>query len=203
MLVGDVRCATAGAGSSWKLSGGSQWSSGPTNVSKNRHVRRAMRRSASWSVAESRSATDSGGGRLTRRATTGDSSHRATNGRAIHPAPGFAARTSTAMAAASATPPAIWRKNRSSPTPCVALAWAAVIHSRRLRWVTYSRAIVRAIASPISHAWCARNVKPSPTWIDARATSAPTARRWLRFEMPARRGSSPAATGTAAGMTTD
>ncbi len=53
MLVGDVRWATTGSGSSWKLSGGSAWSSGPTNVSKNRHVRRAMRRSAPASAAES------------------------------------------------------------------------------------------------------------------------------------------------------
>ena len=45
MFVGEVRCATTGPGSSWKLSGGSPWSSGPTNVSKNRQVRRAVRRS--------------------------------------------------------------------------------------------------------------------------------------------------------------
>ena len=40
MFVGEVRWATTGVGSSWKLSGGRPWSSGPTNVSKNRHVRR-------------------------------------------------------------------------------------------------------------------------------------------------------------------
>ena len=32
MLVGEVRWATTGLGSSWKLSGGRAWSSGPTNV---------------------------------------------------------------------------------------------------------------------------------------------------------------------------
>ncbi len=36
MLVGEVRCASTGAGCSWKLSGGSQWSAGPTKVSKKR-----------------------------------------------------------------------------------------------------------------------------------------------------------------------
>ena len=36
MLVGDVRCATADTGCSCTLSGGSQWSSGPTKVSKKR-----------------------------------------------------------------------------------------------------------------------------------------------------------------------
>src|SRR5258708_26997216 len=38
MWVGEVRCAMAPAGCSWKLSGGSQWSSGPTKVSKNAQV---------------------------------------------------------------------------------------------------------------------------------------------------------------------
>ena len=41
MLVGEVREAIAGAGYSWKLSGGSQLSSGPTNSAKKRQVRRA------------------------------------------------------------------------------------------------------------------------------------------------------------------
>ena len=44
MFVGEVRWATTGFGSSWKLSGGSAWSSDPTKVSKKRHVRRAVRR---------------------------------------------------------------------------------------------------------------------------------------------------------------
>ena len=41
MLVGEVRCATTGFGSSWKLSGGSIRSSGVTKVSKKRQVLRA------------------------------------------------------------------------------------------------------------------------------------------------------------------
>jgi len=45
MLVGELLCATTGCGSSWKLSGGSQFSVAVTNAVKNRHVRRAMRRS--------------------------------------------------------------------------------------------------------------------------------------------------------------
>ena len=52
MLVGEVRCAIAGFGSSWKLSGGSMWSSAVTNVSKKRQVRRAISRSACVSAAE-------------------------------------------------------------------------------------------------------------------------------------------------------
>ena len=44
MFVGDVRCATLATGCSWQLSGGSQWSSGPTKVSKNAQVLRASLR---------------------------------------------------------------------------------------------------------------------------------------------------------------
>ena len=40
MFVGLVRDAMIGAGYSWKLSGGSQFSSAVTKVSKNRQVRR-------------------------------------------------------------------------------------------------------------------------------------------------------------------
>ena len=40
MLVGEVRCAIRPSGTSWKLSGGSQWSASPTNVSKNSQVLR-------------------------------------------------------------------------------------------------------------------------------------------------------------------
>ena len=109
MFVGDVRCATTGVGSSWKLSGGSPWSSGRTKVSKNRQVRRAVSRSAPTSAGESCSAADSGGGWLARRATRGAASQRTTNGAAIGPAPGFTARTRIATAAAIATPPAICR----------------------------------------------------------------------------------------------
>ena len=109
MFVGEVRWATTGAGSSWKLSGGSAWSAGVTKVSKKRQVRRAMSRSAVVSRSDSCSATDSRGGRLTQRATSGDRSQRPTNGVAIQAASGFATRTRTAATAASATPPAICR----------------------------------------------------------------------------------------------
>ena len=44
MFVGEVREAMPEAGYSWKLSGGSQLSSGLTNFAKKRHVRRAAPR---------------------------------------------------------------------------------------------------------------------------------------------------------------
>ena len=109
MLVGEVRCATTGLGSSWKLSGGSPWSSGATNVSKKSHVRRAIRRRVSTSSFDSSPAGDAEAGRLTQRATTGESSHRTRNGSAIQIALGFTAATTTAVAMARPVPPAICR----------------------------------------------------------------------------------------------
>ncbi len=73
MFVGDVRCATTGLGVSWKLSGGKAWSSGPTNVAKKRHVRRAIRRRARASAAESGWVGSVLRGTLIQRATAGDS----------------------------------------------------------------------------------------------------------------------------------
>src|SRR3954462_9834132 len=97
MLVGDVRWATTGAGSSWKLSGGSQLSAAPTNVSKNSHVRRAVRRSDSISAGDSsaEATTDTGG--LPPRANKGETSHSARNGTANHNAPGLATMTTAAV----------------------------------------------------------------------------------------------------------
>src|SRR5205814_6212495 len=81
MLVGEVRAARAGPGSSWKLSGGSQFSSAVTKVSKKCQVLRAMRRSR-----VNCSALSSGAGRsigiLIHRAIQGAASQRAKNGRA-------------------------------------------------------------------------------------------------------------------------
>jgi hypothetical protein len=74
MLVGEVREAMAGAGYSWKLSGGSQLSSGTDEV---REVapgapgRRAQERPLL--VAQVRGGRHSG--RLIHQPTTGDSSH--------------------------------------------------------------------------------------------------------------------------------
>src|SRR6266446_4703389 len=83
MLVGDVRWATVGFGSSWKLSGGRKASSAPTKVSKKRQVRRAVERRAWRSEEERIRVVDGLGGRLTQRATIGESAHARTNGAAI------------------------------------------------------------------------------------------------------------------------
>src|SRR5579864_4212380 len=99
MFVGEVRWATVGRGSSWKLSGGRKVSSGPTKVSKKRHVRRAVERRIWRSAAERISAGDGRGGRLTQRAASGESTHASTNGAAIAVLSGRAMATTTPLAA--------------------------------------------------------------------------------------------------------
>src|SRR5205807_7444904 len=84
MLVGEVRAATVGVGSSWKLSGGSQFSSAVTKVSKKCQVLRAMRRSR-VNCSTLSSGVGCSMGRLIHHAIQGAVSQRAKNGRAtIH-----------------------------------------------------------------------------------------------------------------------
>ncbi len=83
MLVGDVRWATVGFGSSWKLSGGRKASSGPTKVSKKRQVRRAVERRTWRSEGERSCVVDGRGGRLTQRAASGERAQTSANGAAI------------------------------------------------------------------------------------------------------------------------
>src|SRR5713226_360998 len=199
MFVGDVRCATTGLGVSWKLSGGNAWSSGPTNVAKNRHVRRAIDRRARTSSDESGWVTAVLRGTLIHRATAGDTAHSIRKGSAAGQASGRPHATATDAAPASATPPPIrWQKpRRSRRRP--AFACAAVTHSSSLRCVTYTRTSVRTIASLISQAWCVSIVIVNPICEAARTASLPTARAWLRFEMPRRRGINPLRTGKSEG----
>ena len=108
-FVGDVRCATTEVGSSWKLSGGSAWSAGPTNVAKNRHVRRAISRRARASPGDSALARSGRRGKLIQRAARGDAAQSSRNGSAMGQASGRLHATAAAAAAASATPPLIRR----------------------------------------------------------------------------------------------
>src|SRR5690606_4598636 len=61
MFVGEVRRATVPFGSSWKLSGGSHWSSGPTKVSKKAQVLLASRRSSGTSTTSAADGSGAGG----------------------------------------------------------------------------------------------------------------------------------------------
>src|SRR5436309_13206130 len=80
MLVGDVRWARTGFGSSWKLSGGSPPSAGPRKASKNRQVRRAVARRVLVSCADRSGVDEVRGGRLTHREDRGDTAQRIRNG---------------------------------------------------------------------------------------------------------------------------
>src|SRR3972149_5147535 len=87
MLLGEVRRASAAAGLSWKLSGGSQWSSGPTKVSKKAQVLRETRRRNAVCSGESL-ACGRASDRLSHHASSGDASHRSRIGAAAASAPG-------------------------------------------------------------------------------------------------------------------
>ncbi len=105
MFVGDVRCAVVGCGVSWKLSGGSECDSGPMNVVKYLHVRRAMSRSVCASPADNSAYPLMRPGRLIQRATAGDAAQMIANGSAIGRAMGCRHATSAAAATASTTAP--------------------------------------------------------------------------------------------------
>ena len=152
MLVGDVRWATTGVGVSWKLSGGSALCSGVTKVVKYRHVRRATSRSARASAAESGAARTVVPGRLTQRATSGDSAQSAPTGNAIGNASARRHTTAATTAAASATPPAMRRYNSAGASPAFDAKCSVGVHWSRWRCVTYVRPRARPIASVISHA---------------------------------------------------
>src|SRR5687767_10339672 len=87
MLVGDVRWAAPTGGSSCTLSGGRWLSAGPTNVSKYRHVRRAVVRRNASSAADRRGR---GGavGRLSHHAIAGATNHSPMTGPATTSASG-------------------------------------------------------------------------------------------------------------------
>src|SRR5262245_5851101 len=102
MLVGEVRRATTGCGSSWKLSGGSRLFSAVTKVSKNRHVRRAMSLSDFASFAESSACSAAFGCRLTHDAIEGATSQARTNGNARVRLPRLRRKVPSASAAAIA-----------------------------------------------------------------------------------------------------
>src|SRR5678815_1771838 len=103
MLVGEVRCATTAAGCSWKLSGGSQWSSAPTKVSKNAQVLREMARRKRV-CSGVRCAGLGASGRLTHQAIAGEASQRSRIGAARASAVALEAASQSAAATARTGP---------------------------------------------------------------------------------------------------
>ena len=161
-LVGEVRCATLPSGSSWKLSGGSQWSSSPTKVSKKCQVRRAIRRSARRSVAGQR-ARSTGRGRLTQKATSGERARRARKRRPRAPGPPDGPAT-TRPTPAPGPAPSTSRDEVRRPVPSRCSVGGRGLPLQQFRRVTKSRTSVRTIASTSSRAWSARKTIASRTW---------------------------------------
>src|SRR5665213_702562 len=110
MLVGDVRRATTGAGSSWKLSGGSMFSAGVTNVSKNLQVRLATMRNTVASASGMAVRPRAAGVKLDRSAISGETIHSAAKGSTSANASPPAAIATMHATMASAGAPAIQRK---------------------------------------------------------------------------------------------
>ena len=149
MLVGDVRCATTGCGSSWKLSGGRHGPPAPTKVSKKRQVRRADQRAAT-SASSSVERLDVAG---VRRAADRPAPRRGDSSQSSDERRGATARRRTRRAATSAADaggqhdaaghaPVERRQRRAS---CRAFACAAVTHSSNGAGVTSSgRACARS-----------------------------------------------------------
>src|SRR5438067_13446404 len=130
MLVGDVRCAMSGCGSSSKLSGGSQLSSCPAKVSKKRHVRRAasLAARASFAVNVSTSITL---WRLTQCAIVGDKIHASRKGAATGKADGLSQIIATRVRNAINSAGHIKRRYALRSCLLVFSACAAVTHSSR------------------------------------------------------------------------
>src|SRR5207249_2762198 len=179
MFVGEVRAATVVVGSSWKLSGGSQFSSAVTKVSKKCQVLRAMR----WSkVSCSRLSSGAGCsmGRLIHHAIQGATSQRTKNGRAtIH-------RAGCTRPKEIAPPSAIAGANHIAPyeparsVRALRATSPEVTHSSKCRRVMNTRQSVRPIAVRLRKASFGRNAKVSPIWPSVRFDDASIPRKCIR-----------------------
>ncbi len=125
------------------------------------------------------------GGRLTQRATAGERLQSRRNGAATARLLGRSRSTSAPAAAARTSAPPMRRYTPPMSRERSDLVCAAVVHSSSRRRVTYRRTSVRAIASPMSHAWWARKVMASAICDAEIVKVRPTLRKWVRLEMPA------------------
>ncbi len=144
MLVGDVRSATIGSGSSWKLSGASQCVSSVTNFSKYIQCSFAYLRAA-WRSASVRCISPRIAGRLSASAMLGLASQTRTSGSVLMTnrkrslaleAPPIVTWNpmSTPSTRHSAVTGHILRQvSNSEPAPSARSTCEAVCHSRRLR----------------------------------------------------------------------
>ncbi len=152
-FVGEVRCATMPRGCSWKWSGGSQWSSGPTSRSKYSQVRRAIRRSC-WRCPMDSGCCLGAIGLLIHSATSGEASQASRSGAAAGSAGKLLNPISAANPTAIAGAPPICFHRRVSlvSLPNRRIVCAAVVHCRSRLWLMVRRTSVVPIASTISRA---------------------------------------------------
>ena len=176
MLVGEVRCATLTTGCSCTLSGGSQWSSGPTYVSKYAHVLRAsLRRKCVWSTVslalaprERTADPPRDGGRCSPQQQDRPGYRQCAGDRC-------ATRRSHAAAAMTGAIPSSDTKRQVRAAALLACARSTSLdgfHSRRRRCVMSIRPIVRTIASRLK--------RPRRAGRRARAAPARRAARGVR-----------------------
>ena len=160
MLVGEVRWAMSGAGSSCRLSGGSQWSAAPTWVSKNAQVRRASARKKSRCLAcgTKRPALR---GWLIHQAMRGEASHRISSGAARTSASGRRSASAAPSSSASTGPMAISFHSAAGVLRLVRATSLEVCHSSRCRWLAPMRHNVRTIASRLYCTSCGSHANAS------------------------------------------
>ena len=193
MLVGDVRCASAGSGTSCRLSGGRWLSSAPTQRSKKRQLSRARPCRNTRSLSRSSSS-----GLLPRvraahqlvRGEPAQSVNRSTPSTGCSPH-----NEAIARPAHSSDTGACCRRNEGRSWRAAACACAAVVHSSRLRRLTTIRQSERRAASVSRRAWAA-------SWLNCQAAAAraltnsppPTWKKWphaIRLRVGTRPASEP------------
>src|SRR5437762_2788611 len=179
MLVGDVRAATVGAGSSWKLSGGSQFSSAVAKVSKKCQVLRAMRRSR-VNCSTLSSGVGCSIGKLIHDAIHGAASQRTKQGTVTLRCAGCMTPKETALANAIAGANHIAAYEPARSVRALRATSPEVTHSSKYRRVINTRQSVRPIAVRLRKASFGRNAKVSPIWLRVRFADANIPRKCIR-----------------------
>ena len=166
MLVGEVREATSGTGSSWKLSGGSQLSRAVTKVSKNRQVLRAVRRRKASCPGFNSGARGSIGW-LMRQAIQGRRTRTPGWARPVAGEGGAAGVSKSRPPGRAAGGNHMVAYHPAGPLSAARSASLAVCHSRSPLRVNSRRTSVRPMASRLRRASCGRKAKVSPPSRDA------------------------------------
>ena len=170
-----------------------------TNVSKYRHVRRAISRSAAACTTVSGTVGPVSCGKLISRATPGAASQTRPNGNSNGAKVGLTSQATSQTPKPSTTPGAMRRYCPSTDGSAPPPDRAAVTHSNKCRRDTASRHTVRITASSMFAAVSASNSSESAIWLTAITASVPNAAKWLRSVTPDRSGTMPNGRGSKRG----